>query len=156
MPVNRDLEAGSKMVTTMAPYQVAPQPDEWSRPYWDGAKHGKLVIQRCQSCGHYNHPPHFICAGCRDRDARLAFEEVSGRGSVYSWFVFHDTFIGGFLEKVPYLIAAIELDEQPRLLLHSNILNCPFDKVEMGMPVEVVFEDAGDGVFIPQFQPVQR
>ena len=156
MPLNKDIGAGSKVHTTMAPYNVVPVPDNWSKPYWDGAKEHKLMLQRCQNCGYYNHPPAFMCMDCKDRDAELAFEQVSGKGTVYAWFIEHDTRVGGFEEKVPCLLAAVELVEQPRLILLSNILNCPYDEVEMGMPVEVVWENANDEIVIPQFQPARN
>ncbi len=155
MPHNVDPASVGKMNTSMAPYPVTPAPDQWSQPYWDGAKEGRLMIQRCQSCGRYNHPPQFICMGCKDRDAALEFEEVSGKGNVYSWFIHHDTQVGGFEERTPYMVAAVELVEQPRLLVVSNLLNIEYDKVELGLPVEVVYEKAGDDVAIPQFQPAK-
>lgn len=155
MPINKDPGSGSKVDTTMAPYNVVPAPNQWSKPFWDGAKEHKLMLQRCQSCGYYNHPPTFICMNCKDRDPSLAFEQVSGRGTVYSWFIEHDTRVGGFEDRVPYLVAAVELVEQPRLLLYTNILNCPYDQVEVDMPVEVVWERVNDEVTIPQFQPAR-
>ena len=80
---------------------------------------------------------------------------MSGKGTVYAWFIHHDIQVGGFEEKVPYLVAAIELVEQPRLILTTNLLNIAFDEVELGMPVEVVWEQANDDITVPQFQPSQ-
>jgi uncharacterized OB-fold protein len=137
----------------MAPYRVLPVPDQMSRPYWDGAKQHKIMIQRCQTCGFYNHPPQFICMGCKDRSAELKWEEIGGRGTIYSWFIHHDTQVGGFEDKVPFLVAAIEMDASPGLLLRGNLINCPFDEVEIGMPVEVVWESASDEIEIAQWQP---
>ena len=155
MPLNIDPASADKIDTTMAPYSVLPVPDVWSKPFWDGARANKLMIQRCQSCGHYSHPQTFICMGCKDRDAELAFEEVSGKGTVYAWFIHHDQQVGGFEDKAPYMVAAIELVEQPRLMLQSNLLNIPYGQVEVGMPVEVVWEKVNDEMTIPQFQPVK-
>lgn len=155
MPTNKDAASAGKVDTTKAPYNVIPVPDQWTKPFWDGAREQKLMVQRCQKCGNYNHPPAFICMGCYDREASLEFEQVSGRGTIYSWYIYHDTATGGFEEKVPYLVVAVELDEQPRLVLLSNLLNCPYDQVELGMPVEVVWEKVNDEITIPQFQPVR-
>ncbi len=156
MPLNKDSAAGAKVDTTMAPYRVLPAADEWSEPYWDGTKRHQLMVQRCQGCGYYNHPPVFVCLGCKDRDAVLAFEEVSGKGTVHSWFIHHDTQVGGFEDKIPYMVIAVELAEQPRLYLVGNVLNCPYDQVEMGMPVELVWESVNDEVSLPQFQPASK
>jgi hypothetical protein len=48
-----------------------PLPDELSRPFWDAAKERRLVIQRCSSCGHYNHPPRRFCDACLAQDLRF-------------------------------------------------------------------------------------
>ena len=153
MPVNNDAASRHRTNKSMAPYNVVPVADPWTKPYWDGAAEHRLMIQRCQGCGNYNHPPVFICMKCNDRDATLAFEQVSGRGTVYSWFIAYHAQVGGFEEKTPYLVASVELEEQPRLLLISNILDCPYGEVEMGMPVEVVWERANGEITIPQFRP---
>ena len=146
-------------IETMAPYGILPVPDDLTQPYWDGAGRGRLVIQRCQRCGFYNHPPVYLCAGCKDREASLAFEEVSGRGIVYTFYMAHDASIGGFEEKVPYPVVVVELEEQPGLFIMSNLLNCEYEDhgggIEIGMPVEAVFQAAGDGITMVQFQPVR-
>jgi len=144
------------MRETMAPYPVVPVPNDWTRPFFDGAKEHKLMIQRCQSCGYYNHPPVFLCQNCKDRDATLAFEQVSGRGTIYSYIIEHDKQVGGFEDKVPYAVVLVELEEQERLLLFANILNLPYDELKAGTPVEVVFERVNDEITIPQFQPARK
>jgi hypothetical protein len=141
----------------MAPYGIIPAPDELNRPYWDGAKEGKLIIQRCQSCGYYNHPPNYLCINCKDRDAELKWEQVSGRGTLYTNYICFDTSVNGFEEKVPYAVIIVELEEQPGLLLMSNLLNFEYDefgkRLTMGLPLEVVFDKVNDDIYIPQFQP---
>ncbi|MBI2872150.1 MAG: OB-fold domain-containing protein [Chloroflexi bacterium] len=141
------------MKETMAPYGVLPQPDQHTQPFWDAAKEHRLVIQRCQRCRHYHHPPVFLCTNCNDPKATLAFEGVSGRGTVYAHYVHHFKNIGGFEDKAPYPVVAVELEEQRGLLMVTNILHCPYDQLRVGMPVEVVFEKASDEITIPQFRP---
>ena len=57
----------------------------------------------------------------------------------------------GFEKDIPYVTAWIDLEEGPRFC--SNIVECPIEKVEIGMPVEVVFEEAGPGIYLPKFRP---
>ena len=102
MPVNNDAASRHRTNKSMAPYNVVPVADPWTKPYWDGAAEHRLMIQRCQGCGNYNHPPVFICMKCNDRDATLAFEQVSGRGTVYSWFIAYHAQVGGF-ERRPLI-----------------------------------------------------
>lgn len=53
----------------------------------------------------------------------------------------------------PYDIAIVVLDEQDDLRLVTNIVNCALDDIEIGMRVQVLFEDHDD-VFVPLFEPV--
>lgn len=156
MPLNQDAASGSKLDRTMVPYRVLPVADEWSEPYWEGAKSHRLLIQRCESCGYYNHPPSFLCLGCKDRNAPLAFQQVTGEGAVYSWFIHHDTQVGGFEDRIPYMVIAVELIEQPGLFVVGNMLNCQYDQVEMGMQVELVWETGSEDIEILQFQPASN
>src|SRR6202035_2413584 len=45
--------------------------DDLSRPLWDAAKERRLAIQRCGSCGYYNHPPRRFCDACLAQDLRF-------------------------------------------------------------------------------------
>ena len=78
---------------------------------------------------------------------------VSGLGSVYSFAVVRQAFDPAFLADVPYVVALVELDEQPGLGLMTNIVNCSAEAVKIGMRVRVVFEQRED-VWIPLFEPV--
>ena len=142
---------------TMGPYNIVPVASQLTQPYWDGTKEGKLVLQRCQGCGYYNHPANYICINCKNRDHELAWEEVSGRATLYTHYICYDTSVSGFEEKVPYAVCIVELEEQTGLLLMSNILNFEYGELgeglTMGLPLEVVFEQVNDDVWIPQFQP---
>jgi uncharacterized OB-fold protein len=46
----------------------------------------------------------------------------------------------------------ITLDEGPQLM--SNVVGCPPEKVHIGMPVEVTFEDWTEEISVPKFKPV--
>jgi uncharacterized OB-fold protein len=54
--------------------------------------------------------------------------------------------------EVPYVLAVVELEEQPRLRLLTNIVGCPVERVAVDMPVEVEFVERGDA-FVPVFHP---
>ena len=131
-----------------------PAPSELTKPFWDAVDSRRLVIQRCQGCRRYHHPPVELCAKCLSSD--LAFEPVSGRGSIYSFTITHDARQPAFAEIQPYTVAVVELEEQPELFMLSNIPGVPTDDIKSGMPVEVTFEEVVPGRFIPQFQPARR
>src|SRR6201987_5195462 len=65
-----------------------PVPNEWTKPFWDAAKRGVLELQRCQSCGHFQHPPYPTCTQCIATD--LKFEAVRNVGTIFSYTImFH-------------------------------------------------------------------
>jgi uncharacterized OB-fold protein len=134
---------------TTEPSRAVPAVTELTQPFWDAAKAGRLAIQRCQDCNHYNHPPKPLCDACLADN--LAFEDVSGQGSVWSYTVMHQKSVAGFEESVPYLTALVELDEQPMLLLPSNMPGV--ESVTIGQRVDVTFAPLDGDIVLPQFVP---
>jgi uncharacterized OB-fold protein len=130
--------------------RAVPAITDLTRPFWDAAREGRLAIQRCVDCRYYNHPPKAACDNCLSTD--LAFEDVSGRGAIWSWTVMHQGSVAGFEESVPYLTALVELDEQPMLLLVTNLPGAMPGDFKIGDRVHVTFEDIGDGTMLPQFE----
>jgi uncharacterized OB-fold protein len=76
---------------------------------------------------------------------------AAGRGTVYSFTVIHRPPFPVFRDKVPYVLAIIELTEGVRMM--TNIIGCEPNMVEIGMPVEVTFEDVTEEITLPQFKP---
>lgn len=131
---------------------IIPKPDSLTAPYWEGARNGRLLFQRCRGCGHIFHPPLPICPACRSLDYEWA--ESSGRGTVYSRTVVEHSAHIAADGRTPYLVALVTLEEGPRMV--SNILNCPMDEVRIGMPVTVTFQEISAGVVLPQFEPARE
>jgi uncharacterized protein len=118
-------------------------------PLWDGTARKELLMQRCSACGAFRHPPSPICQKCLSD--RHEWVPASGRGSVYTFAVVRQALGRGWEEKVPYVVAVIELDEGPRFL--SNVINVDPDAVQIGMPVEVTYVERTDAATLPLFQP---
>ena len=133
------------------PAKPIPLPDELTRPFWEAAEQHRLAIQRCRPCGYYNHPPKPMCDRCGSEE--LAFEAVSGKGSIYSYTVMRQRNVRGFEDKVPYLNVIVELDEQPMLFMITNLMGAALDGAKIGHPVEVTYEPRGE-VTLPQFRLV--
>lgn len=117
--------------------------------FWTSGADGRLRVQRCSACGHWQHPPLVRCGACHS--AALAPQPVSGRGRVKTWTVNHQSWQRGV--DPTFAFAAIELEEQPELYVLSN-LTCPPGEVRSGMAVEVTFEHQDD-VWIPLFRPAE-
>ena len=135
------------------PHKPTPQIDDLSRPFWDAANKRRLVLQRCQNCKRYHHPPIAVCLDCLSVD--LAFEPVSGRGRISTYTITHDARHSAFQALQPYTLAIVELEEQARIFMFSNIPGTTPDKIRIGLPVEVAFEEIIPGRLIPQFRAVE-
>lgn len=128
-----------------------PDPDSLGAFYWRGAAEGRLLIQRCRGCGTFIHYPRPVCRVCLSR--RLEPTPVSGRGIVHSWTVMMQAFHPFFVDRVPYTLVSVELEEQEDLRVMANLVDCPPERVRVGMPVEVVFEQLTPELTVPQFRP---
>ena len=123
-----------------------------SRPFWEAAWRGELVMNRCTECneivllqkplGETGCPVH--------GDRHMEWTLVSGKGTVYSFVIFHRPFLPSFAPNVPYNVSIIELDEGP--LFISSVVECPNDEIRIGMPVEVVFDPVTEEIALPKFR----
>lgn len=143
-------EVVSDDVPPAAP-RMLPGLDEHNRAFWTGGRDNQLLIARCERCRRWVSPP---AADCPDCGGKLAAQPVSGRGTVFTYTVNHQPFNPAV--PLPYVIAIVELDEQPGLRLVANIVDCQPDSVRVGLPVEVRFERQdrdGETVYAPVFVP---
>ena len=115
-------------------------------PYWAAADKGKLVLPRCQRCGHVIWYPRTFCPLCGSAD--VEWIEASGRGTIYSYTVVRQS-QGRFAGAVPYVLAYVELAEGPRVL--TNITG-EMDGLAVGDDVEAFFDSVPNGGAILRFQ----
>jgi len=138
------------MDTSVAP--PLPVANPLTEFFWEGTRAHKLLILRCQSCGHFVHYPRPVCERCLSED--LAPEEVSGNAILYSYTITMKPWHPFWVDKVPYVLASVELPEQPDLKMLTNIVECEHDALEIGMPVEVTFREVAAELTLPFFKPV--
>lgn len=119
-----------------------------NRPFWDAAKQEELRLQQCSDCDHIRYPINHVCPKCLSE--RAEWKRVSGRGTVFSYIVFHQVYHAGFAKDVPYNVAMIQLEEGPRMI--SNVVGAPVDAVKVGDAVTVCFDHVTDEVAIPRFK----
>lgn len=99
-------------------------------------------MQRCRRCGTFQFPAEWICHECRSDD--LAWETAPPRGRVYSWERIWSPFHGAVKDACPYLVVLVELPDAGGVRLIGNLLGDRLQEVEIGAPVEAVFEDHGE------------
>lgn len=118
-------------------------------PYWEAARRHELRMQRCTSCDYVRFPAAQHCPECLEENDDWV--ELSGRGSVWSFGVYHHLFNRAFAEDIPYNVALVQLEEGPRLV--TNIVGVENEAIEIGMPVEATFDDVTDEVTLVKFRP---
>ncbi len=103
---------------------------EGEAPYLEGHK--------CENCGATFLGARDVCSKCGARDQMRAVR-LPNTGSLYSYCIVHRSFPG---IEVPYISAIVDLDDGTAI--KGNLINVPPDpdKIEFGMPVEVVYGDA--------------
>ncbi|MGW0998720.1 Zn-ribbon domain-containing OB-fold protein [Streptomyces sp. NPDC002523] len=125
-----------------------PEIDEFTRPYWDAAAAGRLLIRRCGSCGRAHHYPREFCPHCWSED--VTWEEASGRATLYTWSTVHRNDLPPFGDHTPYVAAVVDLAEGPRMM--TELVECAGRDASADMPLRVTFHD-GKPVFRPADGP---
>ena len=117
-----------------------------NRPFFDGLREGRLLVQACDRCGH-RQLGSAVCRGCGG--AELRWVETGGRGTVRAVTTVRR---GPSADvAVPYVLAIVELDDGPWLV--ARLESDPLDPLGGGR-VEARFgERRGDAV-VPSFAPV--
>lgn len=131
-----------------------PLPDEDTRPFWEGCRRRELVMQRCVDCGAMRFTPRPLCPKCRSKGADWV--PVSGRGTIASRVVVHAPVLPAFVDRVPYTVVLVALEEDPALRLVGNVLDAAPEEVEIGRSVEVDFEELTPEITLPQWRLVVR
>ncbi len=127
--------------------RVLPRLDDVNRFFWTSGADGVLRFLRCDGCRRYVHPPAPLCPYCLQ--GKLAPEAVSGRGELHSFTVNHQPWVPG---DGPYVVGLVTIEEQDDVRLMTNLVDCEEPELEVGMAVEVVFEQCED-VWLPLFRP---
>lgn len=129
--------------------RLLPQPTEDSQPFWDALKAHRLDLQTCGDCGAMRHYPRPVCPACYSMS--VTWTTAAGWGTVHSWTVSYQAFHPAFQECLPIILATVDLDEGVRMNCRLDGVN-PED-IQIGLPVQVAFEDVNDDVTLPIFQP---
>ncbi|HYR15987.1 MAG TPA: Zn-ribbon domain-containing OB-fold protein [Mycobacterium sp.] len=116
--------------------------DSASAPYWDAARHGRLLIAGCGACGKVHHYPRPFCPHCWSDDVRPV--RASGTGTLYTYSTVYANDLPPFRDRLPYVAAIVELAEGPRVM--TIIEGAGPDGLRVGMAVTASFRpvDADD------------
>ena len=123
-----------------------PDVDEVNRLYFEGTAQGELRVRHCRSCGTLFRFAHAWCPACWSDD--LDYKVASGKGTIETFTVVYQAPYPAFEDKIPYVIALIELAEGVRMM--SNVVGCEPEDMAIGAAVKVVYEARGP-LMLPMF-----
>ena len=120
----------------------APVPNPETKPFWEAADEGRLLLKRCRSCGDVHYYPRAYCPFCGSGETE--WQPASGGGTIYSYSVMRRA-------EVPYAIAYVALDEGVTMM--TNLVDCDLDAIRIGQRVRLVFKPTEGGPPVPTFTP---
>jgi len=131
--------------------KAIPVPTELDRPYWEGAKERKLVLQHCSGCGLYAAQPRVICPSCHGDI--FEWQQVSGRGKLHSYSIVWQTTAAGFADEVPYVVCLATIEEDDTCFVTANLLvdEGQYDSLNVDLAVVIDFEQRPEAV-VPQWR----
>ena len=137
------------MSDSKAPLKPLPKPVHWDVEFWNAARRGELVVQKCIECGHLQHYPRPACANCWSD--MIEWIPLSGRGRIHSFTVVRIPQHPAFKDEAPFTMIEVELDEGVRII--SRLTEEPEEPVQVGARVEVVFVPTHDeAIHLPYFR----
>ena len=112
--------------------------DGGNKEFYRGWLQHQLLLNRCQDCGRWHHPPKPVCPECWS--TRVRPTPVSGGGTVHLLiWLRQGPPADGVDYSTPHPVATIELDEQPGLRFTSTVVDATMDDVAIGDRVELTW-----------------
>ena len=140
MPYNKPIPIGDPFV---------------AKPYWDGAREGRLMLPRCTACSRVHFYPRSICPNCGEMS--IEWIVASGEGYLHSFAVQHRA-AGAWAEEVPFVTAFIDLKEGDRVfsVLRGVDATKPFELLaKIGGLCRIEWDEANEEQRIPYWRLVE-
>lgn len=124
---------------------------ELAEPFFEGCRNRQLLVPQCVACNRFYFYSSILCPHCQNKG--FLWTEVSGRANLYSYTELLRPMVPQLKDRVPYVVACVELEEGVRMM--SNVVDYETDELEVGLPLNVDFTVSWDGRPIPVFRPVR-
>ena len=98
--------------------------------FFEQARSGRLTGIKCGGCGDVAIPPKEYCASCHARAWQVV--PLAGEGTLASYTVIRVA-PAKHAGDAPYAVGVVKLKEGASIF--GRILDVPFDKLEVGMPL---------------------
>jgi uncharacterized OB-fold protein len=139
-------------VSAAPPSRFEPPMSDAAKPFWDATRDQQLQLPWCRSCRQFFWYPRELCPRCLGDD--IDWRAASGKATVYACSIMPKPAHPSLAERVPYVVALVDLDEGPRLM--TNVVGCDPADVKIGMAVQVTWEALNDGRHLPVFEPAAK
>jgi uncharacterized protein len=130
-----------------------PQPDMDDEGFWAQCAARKLCFQGCAACGKLRHPPTPICWNCHSVEVKWV--EAQGNASLFTYTVVHHASHTAVAGSLPFVGAVVAFASSPGVKLVSNIIDVDPADLAIGMPLKLVWDDIGEGMYIYRFKPAE-
>jgi uncharacterized OB-fold protein len=128
-------------------------------PFWEAARRGELMVQRCPETGRLIFPPRLRSPWAPRATAPLDWVRLSGRGRIWSFAIPHPPLLPWYAARAPYNVILVALDEDPALRLVGNLVASEAGDIDavdpatlaVGAPVRVVFAHIDDDLWLPRW-----
>jgi len=127
-----------------------PEPAPESRAFWAHCRERRLMFQTCADCDRAAHPPVPLCPACQS--AKRAWVEAPELARVFSYTVIHHPADDSVRDAVPYNVVLVEFPGLDGVRLVSNIVDVPPAEIEIGMELNLLWEQGPGGQWLPRFR----
>ena len=127
-----------------------PVPSLDNQEFFDRCREHQLVLRQCRACHLFSHPPRPNCPDCGSDN--LEWVKSEGKGTVYTFTITRQPVSRAFQGRIPWAVVEVELEEGVRMI--SNLVDFDPEAIEIGIAVEVVFEEVDEEITLPKFKVV--
>jgi uncharacterized OB-fold protein len=134
---------------------MAEQPQAFTiEQFYKSIKQKRLMGGKCLKCGKIHLPPRPLCDNCLSTE--FEWIELPKTGELLTYTIIHVAPIQ-FQNMVPYAVGIIQLENGVKV--PGMIKDVPFNKIKIGMPLKIEFEETSQTQQWPQwpryyFKPV--
>lgn len=119
-----------------------PEITDTDRPFWEGLREHRVVVQQCTACDTLHHPPRLRCPHCHSEE--MDWTEIAPAATVWSFVVFHKPYVPALMKGGPYNVVIAELEGGIRMF--TSVPKDQQDQLRVGMALSPEFTRLTDEV----------
>jgi len=138
-------------------YAKGPLPDvendEWA-DFWEGTRQSEIRLPWCQDCHQFHFYYSWLCPHCHSPN--IEWHKLTSQPRLFTWTCARRNMAPLFTICGPYICALVAYDEAPTCYLTANLVECQPEDLQIGMPLEAVFQKIDDKITMPLFKPAKN